>query len=317
MNPPHCKGHHLHGWAMELASCSHLRLLSYSTHNGYLLMVSWHTSKNTKEKRQNLFSNSSIEFPLTFFQKDFQHCSWGLFFQSCFNQNSFKVFWLHVNSCKRFLFCSVSTHASGNITGKSFSFSSTSPSAFLTLTTVATCTGCGEDMPPKKALTKSLWQFCLAKPLPPSLARVWRSCPLAPLITAAAAYCCTSQALILPQQNLLSSMIAKGEVSCISSPGSGTCFLFFPCIFAMFSLGLMPAWSPPASRAVQPLKTSWLSSHHTQKETCGYPATTARNKSFGYPANKKIPAYSYGYHSPIFFISQKLPMEIHSRSISN
>ena len=280
-------------------------------------MVSWHTSKNTKEKRQHLSSNSSIEFPLTFFQEDFQHCSWGLFFQSCFNQNSFKVFWLHVNSCKRFLFCSVSTHASGNITGKSFSFSSTSPSAFLTLTTVATCTGCGEDMPPKKALTKSLWQFCLAKPLPPSLARVWRSCPLAPLIIAAAAYCCTSQALILPQQNLLSSMIAKGEVSCISSPGSGTCFLFFSAYLLCFP------WA------------SCLHDHHLQAglpshlKLHGFPATTLKKKLVAIqpPHSKKQVFWLSSQQENTclllwlslahFFISQKLPMEIHSRSISN
>jgi hypothetical protein len=33
------------------------------------------------------------------------------------------------------------------------------------------------------------------------------------------------------------------------------------------------------SRAAQPLKTSWLSNHHTQKETCGHPATTLQETS--------------------------------------
>ena len=51
------------------------------------------------------------------------------------------------------------------------------------------------------------------------------------------------------------------------------------------------AFQPPHSK-----RNLWLSSHHTP-----------RNKSFGYPANKKIPAYSYGYHSPIFSSHRSCP----------
>ena len=43
------------------------------------------------------------------------------------------------------------------------------------------------------------------------------------------------------------------------------------------------------------MKALWLSSHHSQLQ------------SFGYPANKKIPAYSYGYHSPIFSSHRSCP----------
>jgi hypothetical protein len=67
--------------------------------------------------------------------------------------------------------------------------------------------------------------------------------------------------------------------------------------------------------AAQPLKTSWLSNHHTQKETCGHPATTLQETSLLaiQPTRKYLPT-PMAITRPFFHLTEAAhgnPQQVH------
>ena len=272
-------------------------------------MVSWHTSKNTKEKRQHLSSNSSIEFPLTFFQKDFQHCGWGLFSNPVSTRTPSKF-----SGCMSIL-----------ARGSCSAVYPPMPQAILQVNLslspaqVPQHSWLWPQWPPALAVAKTCHQ---RKPWPSPCGnfawqhhylQVWPECGGPVRLHHSSLLQQHTAALhrhwFSPSKICWAAWLPKGRWAASHRQGQAhvsffslaylLCFPWASCLHDHHLQAGLPSHLKLHGFPAITLKKKlvvWLSSHHTP-----------RNKSFGYPANKKIPAYSYGYHSPIFSSHRSCP----------